>query len=260
LKRHRLADVIALIQVLAFDDNTHRSINGLTSELQGAPKSGTSWDNVAEEHPEFFRFNREKNIKEGPDSHTISLVARHVLKQNASGIREFPPDFAKKLLETAIQLHDKQKERADRWKVWLPLIVAIVTVLSSFFVQYSNNQNQKILKQYETELKPKQEGYASYMKFVSDSYLNAVINDLELVKKSIADAENSFYIFEPFLANNVRDSVWNRLQNFIVFCYEIAYTKKDLIQANLLTYTSKFSGYKNYFREQLYFELFKKKQ
>jgi hypothetical protein len=137
LKRNRLSDVIALIQVLALDEHTHRSLNGLTSELQGTPKSGGTWVTIAEDHPEFFRFNKEKHDKEGADAHTISLAGRHVMKENAEGIRELPVDFVMKLIDTAIELHDKQKERADWWKVWLPFVAVIITVLGSIYI---NNQ------------------------------------------------------------------------------------------------------------------------
>src|SRR6266513_1177712 len=67
----RLADVLALIQVLALDEYAHRSEDGLASELQGPARSAQSWRAVAERHPEFFRV--------GPTSENrISLIARHV--------------------------------------------------------------------------------------------------------------------------------------------------------------------------------------
>jgi hypothetical protein len=47
LKENRLADVIALIQVLAFDKYSHRTVDGLNIELQGEPKSAASWEELA---------------------------------------------------------------------------------------------------------------------------------------------------------------------------------------------------------------------
>jgi len=55
----RVADVLALLQVLAMDEHAHRSENGLTSELQGPPRSAKSWSALAQKHPEFFRVNPE---------------------------------------------------------------------------------------------------------------------------------------------------------------------------------------------------------
>src|ERR1035438_1630867 len=74
----RLSDVMALIQVLALDQNTHRSEEGLNAELQGPPSSAPTWRELAKEHPEFFRVRKEgKNV--------VSLLARHVLPEVNGG-------------------------------------------------------------------------------------------------------------------------------------------------------------------------------
>jgi hypothetical protein len=63
LNPNRLADVLALIQVLALDEHVHRSEDGLQSELQGQPKSGRSWTEIARSHPEFFRVRPQGDHK-----------------------------------------------------------------------------------------------------------------------------------------------------------------------------------------------------
>ena len=132
LKPNRLADVLALIQVLAFDEKAKRSVNGLESELQGKPKSAESWKEIVIEHPEFFRFNQKAYDTEGAEggdkANAICLIVRHVSTGTVSH------DLAKKFFETAIQLHDMEKERADRWKVWLPFIAVIITVMATIYV------------------------------------------------------------------------------------------------------------------------------
>jgi hypothetical protein len=144
-------------------------------------------------------------------------VARHVLRKDNQGFRELPLDLTKKLIETAIELHDKEQERSSRWKVWLPLLVAIVTVLSSFYLQYSTNRNQAYLKHYEVELKPKQEGYSNFMRLLSKSYYAANDRNTNQLTQYFDQGENSYYIFEPFLKAKDRDSVWQhyvfRLRN-----------------------------------------------
>lgn len=116
---NRLADVIALIQVLSLHENSHRSLKGLTSELQGKPNSAESWDEIAKEHPEFFRLKKEGVNK-------ISLVARHVMLNNSKSKREqLPSDFVGKLFDAAIQLHDRELERKYFWRAYVPIIVAI---------------------------------------------------------------------------------------------------------------------------------------
>ncbi len=118
-KMNRLADVMALIQVLSLDKHAHRSEAGISDEMQGPPKSGDSWEVIAAEHPEFFRARDS-------GKHNISLVARHVQQRNYDDIREeLSPDFVGKLLQAAIELHDREMERKYQWKVYIPIIVVI---------------------------------------------------------------------------------------------------------------------------------------
>jgi len=123
---NRLADVLALIQVLALDKHAHRSEDGLKDELQGIPKSAGTWAEIAEQHPEFFRV-RETG------THRVSLVARHVLPKNDEGTRELPSDFVGKLFQAAIEIHDRQLDRAQHWKAYVPIIVAITAGIFTVF-------------------------------------------------------------------------------------------------------------------------------
>ena len=120
----RLPDVLALIQVLALDEHAHRSEDGLKSELQGAPQSAPAWAEVAQAHPEFFRVRPE-------GEHRISLVARHVLPKNEAGTRVLPPEFAGRLLDAAIDLHDRQVKLAERWIYLIPIWVACLAGIFS---------------------------------------------------------------------------------------------------------------------------------
>jgi hypothetical protein len=236
-----------LIQVLSLDKHGHRSEEGLQRELQGNPKSANNWTHLALGHPEFFRVDlNQKN--------QLSLVARHVIESNENGSKEMPPDLIKTLIQIAIELHDRQKEKSERWKVWLPLIVVIITVLSSFYVQYDNNKNQSNLKHYEVELKPKLEGYTSFMKSISQSYSSAQSNDFEQMMKSLDRAEDSYFIIEPFLSNSDKDSIWANYQNFTSTCYLLS--KSDSLRSDLTKSSGTFLKYKNFYRKYLYNALF----
>jgi len=135
LIENRLSDVLALIQVLALDKHRHRTEKGLQDELQGNPKSADNWTILAQGHPEFFRVAVDKENK-------FSLVARHVIEANEQGASELSPDLIKKLIEVAIELHDRQKEKSDWWKVWLPIIAVVVVGLTNIIVTVTTKTNK----------------------------------------------------------------------------------------------------------------------
>jgi hypothetical protein len=129
----RLADVMALIQVLALDVDAHRTEAGLYHELQGPPRSAEteSWASIAQDHPEFFRVNPQ-------DEYPISLIARHV--QPIIGDRKREPlaaDFVGNLLRSAVEIHDRQVRRSERWTylvpVWVALVAGIFGLVAALF-------------------------------------------------------------------------------------------------------------------------------
>ena len=116
-KPGRLSDVLALIQVLAFDPDTHRSDLGIINKELGPPSSAhdASWITVAKEHRELFRVSEKTE-------HALSLVARHVQPSDPNRKREpLTPEFTHVLIETAIELHDRQVAATERWKHFIPL-------------------------------------------------------------------------------------------------------------------------------------------
>lgn len=122
---------MALIQILALAENTTRSENGLTKDLQRSPRSRESWTQVAEGHPEFFRVRSENEGRVGPEAHRVSLIARAVVPRGDEDHRDpLASDLVSKLLDIAISLHDRERARRDQWKSWLPVAVAIILGLS----------------------------------------------------------------------------------------------------------------------------------
>lgn len=104
----RLSDVMDLIQVLARHGYRERSNKGITENLQGTPKSAKTWQDIAEQHPEFFRLKEDKDKRL-----RIALIPRHVLSKYKDGKKELPSDYISILLEAAIRLHDRQTEGAS---------------------------------------------------------------------------------------------------------------------------------------------------
>ncbi len=119
LKDGRLEDVLALIQVLALDKDSHRSEGGLRSELPARPNSAESWLQLAGEHQEFFR------VVEGKQ-YPISLVTRHVSEEAGQKRPPLSPEHTQALLNAAVELHDRQIRRSQRWTVLIPIWVAVI--------------------------------------------------------------------------------------------------------------------------------------
>lgn len=123
LKNGRLGEVLALIQVLAFDKFTNRSERGLCTELKNSPASADSWLALAKQHPEFFR-----ERKDSASQDRVSLIARYVVpstRQNNKRIRpQLDAALTNKLMEIAIELHDRQRIRSERWQFAVTQLVA----------------------------------------------------------------------------------------------------------------------------------------
>src|SRR5882757_6530777 len=82
----RLADVMALIQILALHGYRHRTEDGISDDAPGPqPRSAREWREIARQHPEFFRVDDTKKFG-------VSLIARHVLPKD-DGKRELPAGF-----------------------------------------------------------------------------------------------------------------------------------------------------------------------
>lgn len=132
-KDGRLQNVLALIQVLSYSPKTRRTEDGMMTELKRAPNDGcSSWIELAKQHSEFFR------VKEvdGKSSH-VSLIARNAQQSIADEDGDFAKpvltsDIANKLMEFAVELHDKEMRRKHLWRtVFIPLVVSVVAATAA---------------------------------------------------------------------------------------------------------------------------------
>lgn len=141
-KAHRLSDVIRLITVLAIDKYSFRNIQNLEAAIRGKPLSATSWLEIANIHPEFFRLNG--------DNTSIALLLRSYLPTKEDDSREpLSITETQNLIEVAISLHDKEIELFQRNSHFFPLIVAMIALLGVIFTSifshyFSNDTNGKL--------------------------------------------------------------------------------------------------------------------
>lgn len=130
LKPGRLADVLGLLQVLGLDSLVYRSESGadgeeadggLRHELKAIPSSAQTWLQVAKDHPEFFRVDESK-------TYPISLICRHTHKTSPElKNKPFDNSIVHRLMELAIELHDREVRRSLGWTFYTPIWVAAIS-------------------------------------------------------------------------------------------------------------------------------------
>lgn len=159
LKPNRLADVLALIQALALHPTqTHRRDENLFQDLGGAPRSCSSWYEVAANHPEFFRVSWPRRdyvpvpdlpelsgeeITEldspVPDDNRwpISLLVRHLSPRELEvagdenlRIAPLKIEAIQPLLKLAIDMHEQQEKA---WTKWVAVAGTVAAALIAAF-------------------------------------------------------------------------------------------------------------------------------
>jgi len=141
--------------------------------------------------------------------------------------------------------------------MWIPLLsmsIALAAIVSSAFLQNRSINTQIDLKKYETSFKPKQDGYASYMRSLIEAYENAYKGDVNALVVSLDKTEAAYYNLEPFLDENKRQAIWEQFQQFSGMCYELRAQPPESPKRS--QFHDSFLWYKKYFHTQLYQALF----
>ena len=143
LKQGRLGDILGLLQVLGLDSLAYRSESGVDSdegkgglrhELKATPASASSWVEIAKDHPEFFRVDLDKK-------YPISLICRHAHETSPElKGQPFDKSIVYRLMELAIELHDREVRRSQGWTFYIPIWVAVsgVTLVIRAFIEASH--------------------------------------------------------------------------------------------------------------------------
>jgi hypothetical protein len=121
--RHRLEDVVRLISVLSLHTSTFLDLNGINRATRGNPISADTWFKIAIEHPEFFRFNGDEKF--------IALLLRSYLPIDTELTQyetriKLTLEETQKLIDVALELHDRERERGQRLNVYVPLVSALI--------------------------------------------------------------------------------------------------------------------------------------
>jgi hypothetical protein len=135
---NRLSDVIRLLTILSIDRHAFRSSENLERAIRGTPLSANNWQEIAIQHPEFFRPNHNNEY--------VALLIRSYLPTKENDSRDpLTIDQTQKLIDVAISLHDKEIQRIQLFSFWFPIIVAIIAVAGVIYTaNRSFNAKQKI--------------------------------------------------------------------------------------------------------------------
>ena len=170
----RLADIIMAIQVMgSYPRYTSRNVEKWNKNL-GEPVSANSWEDIVDDHPEFFRKRVEFDDESEEEKTTVSLNWRwsfdrdyafslrrilneEELKNNKKKAKSERMHVTKKPLETAqietlintaINLHKSAISHQQQKRWWVPIIVSAVTALvgaiigfSASIIKLDNNTN-----------------------------------------------------------------------------------------------------------------------
>ena len=142
---HRLADVIAAVQVMGTYRFSARSVEAWAELLGERPRSAETWLEVFNDHPEFFRAGLEDD-----GLHTLALRRSQPRVFNTmtndeitvAQFKELPVDGRShisrrplssqqitSLVETAIKLQSQAFARRQELRWWVPHVVSVVTLV-----------------------------------------------------------------------------------------------------------------------------------
>lgn len=129
LSERRLQDVLALMQILGFGDEPDLTPREICLALQdiGEDSKPTDerlrhWEAVARDHTEFFRVSGK--------SASVSLAARFAAGKERS-TRHLDSEIVQRLMQTALDIHDREARRGERWTLYLPLVIAVIGAVGS---------------------------------------------------------------------------------------------------------------------------------
>lgn len=151
-----------------------------------------------------------------------------------------------------------REERAKRLSgVWVPLlstVVALTAILVGANMQMQNAVTQAQLTRFQVAFKPKQEGYALFMRALNEAYHHARSGDSKGLSDSLETLRSSYFSLEPFLNGDERRAVWDSYVQFAFSCNLLVKEPGDSPKRD--GFEKSYFTYEDSFREQLFRALF----
>lgn len=130
-------------------------------------------------------------------------------------------------IERLRTLHERRREARRQWVTAfvIPLVttlVAMATLVTTIYFQARTIDQQTELKRYEVTFKPKQEGYAQFMRQAYSAYRTATTGDRAETVVRLNELESTFHALEPFVDADARDELWRLFRGYADFCLGVS--------------------------------------
>ncbi len=137
----RLADVVAMLQVMGTYKFASREVDKWTESLGRPPLSATNWRQVFEQHPEFFRI-RDGLVslvwRRASERLYDTVTGKEITRTEADALSEdareklsrapLTPEQVTSLIEVAIKLQTQAISRRQELRWWVPVLVGAIGV------------------------------------------------------------------------------------------------------------------------------------
>jgi hypothetical protein len=144
----------------------------------------------------------------------------------------------------------EQVDMSTRISVVFPLILTIITILANVWLQYQTSKSTESVIKYEREFNKKYKSYSSFMSAVIRSHKKAMERDNSGVVEMLYRIEEAYFHLEPFLGNEDKKKVWDKIQDYSIMCLDISEkTNNSASDTKLLR--SRFIKLKDYFKTTL---------
>jgi hypothetical protein len=198
----------------------------------------------------------------------IADLTRDDVFRNQFRVEENAPKCDIKIIDWGLNHIDRLRksaaeEREARVKTWssivipfLSVLLALLSVSSTVWLQRKSIEEQSDLKRYEVSFKPKQEAYSKFMSAISAAALSAVAQEKENLLSQLSEAEQAYFLFEPFLKDDLRKDIIKKTSEFGTLCVERSRLNVAEGSIENRNYLQKVGEYKANFQNLLYSSLF----
>jgi len=149
-------------------------------------------------------------------------------------------------------------ERLKRMSaIWVPLLstaVAMSAIFAGAMAQRENAVTQAQLTRFQVVFRPKQEGYAQFMKTLAETYHNARTGDAKALADSLSVLRSSYFGLEPFLNKEERSDILDQLDQFSASCNMLA--REPANSPKREGFEKSYFTYEELFRRRLFEALF----